>query len=354
MFTLATSLSNQRQFAATLVLGSLLAFTGVSCAGNTLGRVTSSDELPKELPSEMKQKFEVQDQLAKATPAPLPVVIPPAPTKKKKSKKAKLGAVTPKATVPEPGPSPAPTPYVYVSRRPAKEPIWVGEKMVFDITYFGMSAGDFTVEALPLKAMDGRQVYHIRGTAISSKVFSLFYRLNDTVETFIDYESVFSHRFHIILDESKQSRDALELYDPEKSQTYYWNRWNHKERGFSENKEYQPIAPLSQDSLSALYFLRTVPLPDGAVITIPVVSEGKSWEAVVTVMRREMVSAPWGKVQAVVLKPETKFQGVLKKQGDSFIWLSDDDRRIILRLEAKVRIGTVVANLKKFDPGTPP
>jgi hypothetical protein len=222
------------------------------------------------------------------------------------------------------------------------------------VSYFAVSAGQFTVEALPRKSIAGRDVYHIRGTATTSQVFNLFYRLNDTVETFIDYQGFFSHRFHIVLDETKQSRDALELYDQEKAQTFYWNRWNHKERGYTETKEFSPIPRFSQDSLSVLYFLRAVPLPDGAVITVPVVSEGKSWEAVITVMGREMRSTPMGEVMTVKVKPETRYQGVLKKQGDSFLWLTDDDRRVPVRLEAKVKVGTVVANLREFEPGRQP
>jgi hypothetical protein len=355
----------------------LLAASFSGCAGGTLGRVTSSDELPKEMPKEMKDKFEVQDEIH-AAPEPViaPVaVLPPAPktTRKHREKKAKLpkpGAAPsagwvkgdPKPLSPEAAASPSPlvspsaspSQVIYPMRRPAKEPIWVGEKLVFDITYFGMSAGDFTLNALPLKAIDNRKVYHIKGTALSSSVFNLFYRLNDTVETFIDYEGIFSHRFHIILDETKQSRDSLELYDQEKKQTFYWNRWNHKDRGYSETKEYDPITPFAQDSLSAMYYLRTVPLPDGAVVEVPVVSEGHEWTAVVTVLRREEMKTPLGKVRTIVLKPETKYQGILKKQGDSFLWLTDDDRRVPVRLEAKVRIGTVVANLKGFEPGTAP
>jgi hypothetical protein len=326
----------------------------VGCAGGTLGRLGSSSELPKEL----QEKFEVTDvsELAR-TAAPVPTPAPAAAKKKTKpARGSKKRVPIADLAVDEVAPvaSTTPPPIAYPSRRPAKDPVWIGEKMVFDISYFGMSAGDFTLEALPLKAINERKVYHIKGSAVSSKVFSLFYRLNDTVETFIDYDGLFSHRFHIVLDETKQSRDSLELYDQEKKQTFYWNRWNHKERGYTETKEYQPIEQFAQDSLSAMYFLRFAPLPDGAVFTVPVVSEGKGWEAQVTVVRREMMRTPMGKVRCVVVKPETKYQGVLKKQGDSFLWLTDDDRRVVVRLEAKVRIGTVIANLKGFEPGTAP
>ena len=71
----------------------------------------------------------------------------------------------------------------------------------------------------------------------------------------------------------------------------------------------------------------------------------------VTVVRREYMETPMGRVRTVVLKPETRYQGILKKQGDSFLWVTDDADRIVVRLEAKVKIGTVVARLVKYKPG---
>ncbi len=350
------------------------ALFAVSCAGISLTKIDAPGELPKDLALELQKKFEVHDNPEidySAAPNPSSSVANAKPltpkiasdeyvskekaleigTKRAKGKKGKKGA--------EPAPVPTlaagvpPGPLQYPSRRPARDPIWVGEKMTFDISYFAVAAGEFVLETKPYKSIDTRKVYHVQGIAKSSPVFSVFYRLNDMVESFIDFEGIYSHRFHILLDEKKQQRDALELYDSQKAQTFYWNRWSHVDRPYSETKEFAPMRPFSQDSLSALYFLRTQPLPDGAVLTVPVVSEGKEWEAIVTVVRRERVSSPMGKVNAIVLKPETKYQGVLQKRGDSFLWLTDDDRRIVLRLEAKVKIGTVVASLQKFEPGYP-
>ena len=335
-----------RPFAAPAALYLLMSGL-VGCASGSLGKISSMPDLPKEVSSD-KDRFEVKEVVGSPSPVPSPT---PNPVLSKKSRKKKKSARPTPTLSGEPVLVPT---EAFPVRRPAKEPIWVGEKLTYEITYFGMSAGDFDLEVMPFKAIDNRKVYHVQGTAISSKVFSLFYRLNDMVESFIDFDGVFSHRFHIVLDESKQTRDSLELNDSSKAQTFYWNRWNHKDRGYTENKDFTPMPRFPQDSLSALYYLRTLPLNDGDVVTFPVVSEGKNWEAVVSVLRREVMSTPMGKIRCIVLKPETKYQGVLQKKGDSFIWLTDDDRKYLVRLEAKVRIGTVVGALKKAVPGTPP
>lgn len=314
-----------------------LAFVAGGCAGKPLTKV----ELPvNELPKEYVTKFDVKDASgseAKAALLPLAETEPKSKHKKPRKKK------------PEVVKAEAETPFSIPNRRPKVDPLWVGEKFQYEITYFGMAAAEVTTEVAPFKEIDGHKVYHLVGHAVSSNVFNLFYKLDDTVESFMDYDGLFSYRFHLLLSESKQSRDALELYDQEKHTTFYWNRWNHVNRGYTESKEYGAIEPLAQDSVSALYYVRTLPLEPGQVISFPVASEGKVWELLVTVIRREMMETPMGRIQTVVIKPETKFRGVMEKKGDSYMWLTDDARHILVRMEAKVKIGTVVAQLKKVE-----
>ncbi len=334
------------------------------CASGGLKPLGGDARLPKELPKEMVERFEVKEVRSmgpSSSSATVPSARPLSNSSALGDAGLGFGVLKPKHPLNRARKPFVPVPIAssvaastYPSKKPFADPMWLGEQHVFSITYFGMAAGELTLDVLPYKMLNSRKAYHIRATAVSSTVFSLFYRLNDTVETFMDYEGLFSHRFHLVLDETKQTRDSLELNDSERGETYYWNRWNHVERGLTESKEFKPMTPFSQDSLSALMYLRLVPLPDGAVITFPVMSEGRGWEAVVTVLRREVIQTPFGRVRTVVVKPETKYQGVLKKSGDSFLWLTDDDRRFIVRLEAKVKIGTVVATLKEVKKGTPP
>lgn len=332
-----------------LVISAGIGCAAAGCANGALlkGGSASSEDLPKELSEELKYKFEVKDAQV-LPPGPEIVersaVVAPRKEPSKVTKKARSYRSSRKSASPG---------FLYPSRRPQQDPIWMGERLSYEVTYLGMAAGEVTLETLPFKSVSDRKAYWIRGTARSSKLFGLFYRLNDSMESFFDYDGLFSHRFHLKLDESKQVRDALELYDSEKAQTFYWNRWDRKEKGYTETKDFFPIERFPQDSLSAIYFLRSRGLAPGEVLTFPVASEGKTWEAVVTVVRREIMDTTFGRVRTVVLKPEAKFRGVLEKKGDSYLWFTDDDRRFLVRIEARVRIGTVVANLKRVEPGAP-
>ncbi|MBI2712643.1 MAG: DUF3108 domain-containing protein [Bdellovibrio sp.] len=325
-----------------------------ACIGS-IRPLSVNPDMPRDLPKELKNRFEIMDSATVALRGPGSLMVEEVSSSKKSIKRkgtkkdlAKKGGKIQVAS------SQTLETFSYPTRRPASDPIWISERMVFGIYYFGVAAGEFSLDVLPFKTIHDRKVYHIRGQARSTPVFSLFYRLNDLVESFFDYDGNFSHRFHIVIDESKQRRDAIELNDSEKKETFYWNRWERKDTPFTETKQYGKIEPFSQDSLSALYYLRTVPLEVGKVFVFPVVSEGKSWEAVCTVLRKEEFSAPTGKVKAWVIRPQMRENGEIKNKEDSFIWISDDERRVPLRVEAKVKVGTIVAKLWKFEPGMKP
>lgn len=359
----------------TLCVLACLVFVG--CVSGSYRNQDVKTELSGDLPQELRDRFEVSEVAVKQDQKPEPNrkaegtlnhpmnhpmiqgqtsnVAEKGDSQKLRGAARKSGKMA-KKQQPQSDPVALPEKEVfqYPVRRPVIEPIWVGEQLEFSISYFGVSAGRFTFEVLPFKEIGQRKVYHIRGYAATSSVFSLFYRLNDRVETFVDYDGFFSHRFHILLDESKQERDSLELYDSEKKQTFYWSKLKHKERGYQEVKEYFPIPAFSQDTVSALFYLRSLKIQPGDVVTFPVVSEGKYFEAVCTVVRREELRTPMGRVPTLVIQLETKYEGILKKKGDSFLWLTDDERKLPVHLEAKVKIGTVVATLREVKLGKDP
>ncbi len=339
------------------VLAGLTA-TLVGCAGSSLKRIEDGPGIPSELSQDLGQ-FEVVESKPEESPGQFSGQV--SGTKNTPTSKGAVSSRPVLATGPQADRAAnkvtsggkKKNKFSYPMRRPPDDPIRVGERLVYEVSYLGMTAGEFDLSIQPFKQINNRKVYHVVGKARSSSVFSLFYKLNDTIETFIDYEGIFPHRFQLLLDESKQKRNSIELYDTEKQQTFYWSRWNHHKRGYSEVKQFFPLRPFSQDSLSGLYYIRTVPLNEGAVVSFPVISEGKNWDAVVTVLGRESVDTPMGRVRAVRLKLETKYQGILKKQegGDNLIWLTDDDRRFLVRLEAKIKIGSIIGKLKQIEPG---
>lgn len=316
-----------------------------------------SDKIDKkfEVPEDLAEQFEVSD--VEMGP-PVPDDLQPGPDRKKysgsqkKTAPAKKAATTKAAAAAQPA-TPTPTKSRLGGRLDTHKVPWkVGERMALEVNYIGMMAGEIEMAVLPPKMVRGREVHHIQGRGNSSSIFALFYRLRDVAETFIDKEGLYSHKFVFKADESRQQRDLLELYDQEQGKVHYWHRHDHKKKGFKVEKFTADIEKYTQDALSSAFYLRTLPLKTGDVYKYPVVSSGKPWEIEARVLRREKINTHFGRKDAVVVQPVTKFEGVASASGDSFIWFSDDEHRIILKIEARVKVGSITAYIKEIQYGS--
>ena len=72
----------------------------------------------------------------------------------------------------------------------------------------------------------------------------------------------------------------------------------------------------------------------------------------IVVLRKEQVQVPAGRFDAVVIQPIIKSKGIFSEKGEAQIWLSDDDRRIMLQMKSKLSFGSLNLYLKSYRPPT--
>jgi hypothetical protein len=282
---------------------------------------------------EIEKKFEIKDV---KVPVPSPIAIE---QRKKKSR--------------TPVPTPVEIPKIETpnfSKDPM--PFAVGEKLQYDIRYLGVTAGTLDLEILPNKFVNDHEVYHFHGLAKTTSIFSLIYRVNDQLNSYSDIFGFHSYRFALDQDESKQTKQTIELFDHEKLKSYYWSRTDHVEKGYSEKKEEFPLNRWARDGVGMLYFLRVAPLPDapGKEYRMPIVFDGKPWEGVIRFDRKEKKNWAGREWDLNVYHLQNYENGELKNK-DNWIWIAaDHPSRYILRVETKVRVGSFAVALEKFQP----
>jgi uncharacterized protein DUF3108 len=59
------------------------------------------------------------------------------------------------------------------------------------------------------------------------------------------------------------------------------------------------------------------------------------------VERRERVKVPAGTFDAIVIQPVIKTKGVFSESGHAELWISDDDRRVILQMKSQLSFGSL-------------
>lgn len=235
----------------------------------------------------------------------------------------------------------------FSGRRPLIDPFRVGEKIVLEVTYMNVVAGSLALEVKPFTMVNGKKAYHLFLSVKSGKTFSIFYSVDDHAESFLDFEDLVPHNLEIHVNESAQRKEIRSIFDWKSSTAKYWeNKVTNK--GQSNRKAEWKIEPYAQNVLSAAFYLRTFQLIPGKKLAFRVADDGKNMVFKGEVLRREILKTALGEIPTVVVKPEITIEGVFKPMGEILFWMTDDDRKFIVRIESKIRIGTLIAKLKEI------
>jgi hypothetical protein len=103
----------------------------------------------------------------------------------------------------------------------------------------------------------------------------------------------------------------------------------------------------TQDALSALYVLRSIPLKAGDKFNMPVCDNGTIYTVQMTVGNVEPIQTGMGTIQATKVTPLILgATGTAPGRGLA-IWVSNDARRLPVRIEAQLLVGKFTLVLSK-------
>ncbi len=212
----------------------------------------------------------------------------------------------------------------------------VGEKLVYSIQFGLIQAGKSVVEIAGIEVVNGRRCYRVVSTTESNKAFSVFYRVRDRVESFIDVEGIYPWKFEKHLREGTYRADRSVIYD----------QINHLA---ITNGDTISVPPYVQDGLSAFYYIRTQELEVGQTLLVDNHDNAKVYPLKVKVLRRDVIKTKLGKLACLVIEPMLKSGALFKHQGRLTVWLTDDDRKIPVRMKSKIVIGHIDVRLVEYS-----
>ena len=223
---------------------------------------------------------------------------------------------------------------------------FVGEKVFLDIHYLGMTVGKILATNRGKKLINGREVWHFHSRFKSAPFYSKIYELDDTVDTYVTTDQFLSTRFSLIQRESKQDIDDLQLNDRDQMKTFWFYKQVKSDKSV-KNKEKESFIPyFSIDPFSVLFFFQGLPLKSGDVYNIPIINKGKILILKSEVEGREEIDTELGdNIKAIRVHATTRYTGETLKDGDLYFWFSDDKYRRLLKAQAKIKIGSVTADI---------
>jgi hypothetical protein len=220
----------------------------------------------------------------------------------------------------------------------------VGERLIFDVNYGMVTAGEAFMSIPRTDSLAGRKTFRVEFGVNSLPSFSWIYRVEDRYLTFIDVEAIAPLRFEQHIREGSYSRDFTANFD----------QMRHVAR--TSEGEY-PIPPYVHDILSAFYYARTVDFTGFAVgdtIGLHNFYKDTSHELAVRFLGRQELDVAAGTFKTIVVEPLVKEGGLFKSEGRIVIWLSDDERKLPVRVNTKVLIGSIDVELREYSGLTGP
>ncbi len=239
----------------------------------------------------------------------------------------------------------------FQGRRPIIDPFRVGEVITHNVSYFKITAGSLKLKVEPMVNVNGRKAYNFVTEILTGSMYSHIYSVNDRVETFVDYETLVPSVYSLHVKESGQLREARMLFDEKTNHATFWEKKVTEKNGVEEKKQAWDILPYSQNVFSAIFYMRNFQWEPGKEIAFRVADDEQNLIFKGKCLRREKIDTELGEKNAVVIKPEIILKGAFKPVGDIYIWLSDDEHHYPLRIESKIKIGTLVSEITSVIPG---
>lgn len=218
---------------------------------------------------------------------------------------------------------------------PIPVPFETGESLTYDVRFGAVKVGTGRMRVIGQEEIRGRNAWHVRFSVTGG---TFFYKVNDVNESWMDVQTLNSLRF--VQDLNQGSRDRERRYEIYPERAVY--------QELVRGTEERPSVSEPLDDGSFLYFIRTVPLVVGQTYTFNRYFRPDRNPVIIRVLRRERVKVPAGEFDAIVVQPIIKTTGIFSEGGQAEIWLSDDDKRMMLQMRSRLSFGSLNLYLRNY------
>ncbi len=218
-------------------------------------------------------------------------------------------------------------------------PAAIGEKLTFHIRWGIIDAGEAVLEALPFQSLNGKPTHHFVLNLKTTSAVDLFYKVRDTIESYTDLD-ISRSLFYRKQAMGKDKKDVKVHFDWENQKASYSN--------FDRPRDAIDIESGAFDPLSALYGIRSKPFAAHSEISFPITDGKRCFLGKAKVIKQEEIMIGGTAYDTYLIEPElVHFDGVFKesKNPELKIWLTADDRKIPVKIECKVVVGSITGEL---------
>ena len=214
-------------------------------------------------------------------------------------------------------------------------PFAVGETLTYSAKLGMLTLGQGMLQVAAIDSVRGRETFRFRFRLTGKTVF---YSMDDVLESWVSTESFESHRF--VQDFNENDKPKHRTYEIFPDSGFF--------REVGRDTTYAtPDDPL--DDAAFFYFVRITPLEVGKTYTFDRYFRKAKNPVTIQVLKREKMELPDGtEVPCLVLHPVIDTKGMFSKRSETRLWLTDDARRLPVQIRSKFNFGTITLRLKEM------
>lgn len=192
-------------------------------------------------------------------------------------------------------------------------------------------------------------IFRLVGDVASKGLFPRIagFRFHEHVESMVDAEPFTVLRTSKLEEQGKRVRASEAVFDHE-ARKVTWTERDPNQSQPPRTSALEFSEPI-QDILTVIYFLRTQKLEVGKSFDVPVSDAGRVYRFAVAVVERKELNTVLGRVNAVRIDPALFGEDGVARRGSLSIWITEDSRRLPVRAQLKVDLGTFDIKLKRVS-----
>jgi hypothetical protein len=206
---------------------------------------------------------------------------------------------------------------------------------------YELSVGSVPIGYMTLAAKNAGENVELEATMSTLAWASLFYEVNDHVVSMLKKspskgrQKSFPYSpaiTRISINEGPLKADIAIIFSQTRKTITYLNV-------LANDKALFKMKDTTLDPLTALYYIRHVPLTPGKPVSFRAINNNVILKVVASHIRRETITTPLGTFHTILMKVDIYFDGPGVKYyypGDLYVWLTDDERKMPVLIEKKL------------------
>jgi len=239
-------------------------------------------------------------------------------------------------------------PFRFERYRIASIPFQVGERLEYQFGWNGIPSAR-AVATVEKTVIDGKEYYLMRCSSWTNKLVEILWRMRDRGMSIVDMVTLQPVHHQIYREENDRRRRHTVKFDHEKKVA----SCTREKLELDEVDKIKLSFQYAFDPISVSYYMRALHWDVGDVKRAEFIENNHRYMLTMKVLGRERINVAAGTFRTLKVEPKlTKLSGtgtkLKEKLKEAYLWVTDDERHIPVKLKSSVFIGHVYADLVRY------